>query len=180
VNALYYAFGACDHPQTQLYLVLQTVERAAEFIATEKKQGKLRDAKITEIVEVESRNSPAEAVEEVFSLLPRKKYSADQKRFLSDHAGTREELDRVMQLTFAYARKHADHQSFLQTARRLICLKATQNAHDVKFPSAIFENYELVSPQWRPHILAASVHWLHGTQMPDNPAVVAAREALRT
>ena len=84
------------------------------------------------------------------------------------------------EFTFAYARKHANHQAFLQTARRQVCLKATQNAHDVKFPSAIFENYELVSPQWRPHFLAASVRWLHGTQMPDNQAVVAAREALRT
>jgi hypothetical protein len=179
-NALAYAFGACKDAQTQLYLVLQAVERAAEFINTEKKRNRLRDMRITEITDIESPDSPEKAVDAIFSQQLVKKYDAEQKRYFSDHAGTREDLDRIMRLTLAFARKHADHRPFLHTARRLVCLKATQNAHDVKFPSAIFENYELASPRWRPYLLAASVHWLHGTKMPDNPAVLSARDALRT
>jgi hypothetical protein len=178
-NALAYAFGACGESQTQFYLLLQAVERAAEFIDTEKNRNRLRDLKLIEITDVESPASPKQAVEEIFSQQLVKRYDADQKRFLSDHAGTREEMDRVMRLTLAFARKHANHRPFLETARRLVCLKATQNAHDVKFPSAIFENYELAGRQWRPYLLAASVHWLHGVKMPDNPAVLSARDALR-
>jgi len=118
-------------------------------------------------------------VEEIFSQQLAKKYDVQRKRFFSDHDGTREEMDRIMRLTLGFARKHVDHQPFLHTARRLVCLKATENAHDVKFPAAILENYELTSPQWRPYLLAASMHWLHGTKMPDNPAVLSARDALR-
>jgi hypothetical protein len=41
---------------------------------------------------------------------------------------------------------------------------------------AIFENYEHVSAEWRPHLLAASVHVLQGTRMEDSPRLLQARE----
>ena len=85
--------------------------------------------------------------------------------------------DKAMELTYALARKHA-HGPFFQTARRLMCRKA-DDAHDWKFPVAVFENYEHVSPEWRPHLLAAAVHVLQGPRMEDSPAFLQAREELR-
>jgi len=63
--------------------------------------------------------------------------------------------------------------------KKLICLKSTREVHGFKFPVAVFENYEHVSPEWKPNLLAASVHHLHGTQMDDAPTVAEAREELR-
>jgi hypothetical protein len=60
-----------------------------------------------------------------------------------------------------------------------MCWKSTPDPHEYKFLAAILEEAELASPQWRPHILAASVHFLHGRQSPDFPAVQQAREALK-
>lgn len=171
-NALRFAFEACDDPQTRLCILLQAVAWASGFIDVEKRAGYLREMKITEVTEVDAPDSPEKAIEEIFSLQPQR------SRISSGKAGTREDMDKATQLTFAFAKRYADHRSFLMAARRLVCLKSTVDAHDFKFPTAIFENYRLVSPQWRPHLLAASTHWLHGVQQPDNPAVREAREAL--
>ena len=83
-----------------------------------------------------------------------------------------------MQLTYALARRTPDHRLFLQTARQLLCLKSTREVHDFKFPVACFEHYQHVNPEWKPNLLAASVHYLHGTRMENAPAVQEAREAL--
>ena len=45
---------------------------------------------------------------------------------------------------------------------------------------AAFENYQYLSPEWRPNFLAGSIFLLNGTQMEDNLAVQEAREALRS
>ena len=83
-----------------------------------------------------------------------------------------------MQLTYSLAQRNSDHHLFLQTARRLLCLKSTREVHDIKYPVALFEHYQHVSPEWKPNILAASAHYLHGTRMDDCEAVREAREAL--
>ncbi len=77
------------------------------------------------------------------------------------------------------AQQHSD-QAFLRTAQKLLCLKNGIDAHHLKFSIAAFENYQHVSPKWRPNCLAASVFVLQGTQMEDNHAVAQAREALRS
>ena len=55
---------------------------------------------------------------------------------------------------------------------------ATLETHEYKLPAALFEDVHQISPEWRPHVLAASAKWLHGSQSNDNPAVAEAREAL--
>jgi hypothetical protein len=69
-------------------------------------------------------------------------------------------------------------QAFQKAARTLVCSKASLDPHDIKYPAAAFEDAARVSPEWRPHLLAASVHALHGSKSPDTPALVQAREAL--
>jgi hypothetical protein len=84
-----------------------------------------------------------------------------------------------MQLTYALAKRTKVHGLFLQTAKRLLCWKSTEEVHDFKFPVACLEHYHYGSPEWKPNLLAASVHYLHGTRMEDSPVVREAREALR-
>jgi hypothetical protein len=45
------------------------------------------------------------------------------------------------------------------------------NAHEMKYPIAMFEEYRRVSPEWRPHLLAATSVFLQGTNSENNPAV---------
>jgi hypothetical protein len=67
---------------------------------------------------------------------------------------------------------------FVQTAHSWLCRKASNDTHEYKFLAAILEDAGLVSPEWRPHLLAASVHYFHGDRSPDNPVIQQVREAL--
>jgi hypothetical protein len=58
-------------------------------------------------------------------------------------------------------------------------MKASWNPHDIKFPVAMFEDYDLVSPEWRPHRLAATTFSFLGTGEPDTELMKQVREALR-
>src|SRR5690606_38455285 len=64
-----------------------------------------------------------------------------------------------------------------QAARRLIFLKG-RNSHDYKFSSAVFEDYEALSPPWRDRLLASSVYYLKGSGDSDNTLVSRIRQAL--
>jgi hypothetical protein len=57
-------------------------------------------------------------------------------------------------------------------------MQLSVDSHEFKLPAALFEDYELVSPAWQARLLAASVHWLHGSQSDDSPVIQQAREAL--
>ena len=68
---------------------------------------------------------------------------------------------------------------FVQTAHSWLCQKASDDHHEYKFLAAILEDAALVSPNFQPHLLAASVHDFHGDRSPDHPVVQQAREALQ-
>lgn len=97
----------------------------------------------------------------------------------------RSQVDTAARLAFSLARHGAKAgdatvvRPFFRTARRLLRHKSSFDAHDLKAPIAFFENVQCISPEWRPHLIAASVHNLHGTQMDDNPIVAEARAALQ-
>jgi hypothetical protein len=71
-------------------------------------------------------------------------------------------------------------QAVAMTCNFLAIPRDDGHLNDFKFPVAALENYQYLSPQWRPNFLAASVFLLHGTQMEDNSAVQEARETLRS
>lgn len=171
-NALHFAFRTVTAADTQLYVLMEAVEWTTTFLRSEREQDELRDLRITEIAQIDAPPTVPEAVEEIFGMLP-------PRRFFDFARSPRAVQDRAMQLTYAMARKTPDHQHFLQTARRLLCLKSTREVHDFKYPVALFEHYQYASPEWKPNLLAASVHHLHGTQMEDSPTVQQAREELR-
>jgi hypothetical protein len=141
-------------------------------LRSEAQRDPLRNLWITDIAETDTPPTDAEAVAAIFRLLP-------PRRFFDFARSPRAEQDRAMQLTYALARRTPDHRLFLQTASRLLCWKSTEEVHDFKFPVACLEHYQYASPEWRPNLLAASVHYLHGTRMEDSLAVREARDALR-
>jgi hypothetical protein len=61
----------------------------------------------------------------------------------------------------------------------LLPAKADTDPHRIKFATAMFENYRLVSPAWRPHLVAAATYSFLGADAPDTPAIQRIREALK-
>jgi hypothetical protein len=125
-------------------------------------------------------DSTADAITEIFAKLPERHYrwdATDRQAVL--RYGTRADADEACRMVFALARERPGAVPlFVQTALSWLCRKASNDTHEYKFLAAILENAEKVSPQWRPHLLAASVHYFHGSQSPDNPVIQQVREAL--
>jgi len=160
-NALHYAFRHCVGGETRLLLLLQAVAWVTDFMRIEAGRDMLRDLSITEIPAEPLPPTPEAAVEEIFSLLP-------PRHFGQENLEHRADQDRASRLAFALGAEHPRSPLFLRAARAYTARKATLNAHDYKFPVAIFEDLNQVSRGWRPHLMAASIHYLHGEQMEDN------------
>ena len=181
-NALRFAFDECGDSNIRMYTLLAAVAWATKFYQAERKTSEgrpwLRDLKITDLPVREFDERPEDVVAEIFALQPKRRHDESQKEILTGREGVREDQDKIAELAFTYATKYSDHSPYFQAARLLTSLKSTQDAHDVKFPAALFENYGLANPKWRPHLIAASTHYMHGTQMQDNPAVLEAKTLL--
>jgi len=81
---------------------------------------------------------------------------------------------------FALAQADESNVSVLfRSAARLLSVKADTDPHRIKFATAMFENYRLVSPPWRPHLAAAATYSFLGSDAPDTPAILRIREALK-
>jgi hypothetical protein len=163
-NALHFAFRTVTDLTTRLYILLESVEWSTSFLQRELARGSLRDVSITDIPAVEPPRSTPETLEEIFALLP-------PRRFFDFSRSPRVDQDRAMAIAYALACKEKDHNSFFKEARRLLCLKSTREVHDYKYPIAAFEHYQHASPEWKPNLLAASVHYLHGTTMEDSAVI---------
>ncbi len=177
-QALRVAFDQSDHPETRLYTLLQAVAWAANFFSVGRERSKLRPIKITEVPQVEISTTAEETVRAIFETQPRQKFSHETGLRSRGIHGKREEMDKASQMAFAFGKQHKDHSMFLNTARLMTSVKSTPNAHDIKFPAAVFDTYRQISSIWRPHILAASMHHMHSSRMNDNPATTKARELL--
>ena len=163
-NALRYAFRHSGNSDTRLLILLQAIawqiqhrrrklETDAEFQA--------RDFNIEELSGSTIAEDAGTASEEILATL------------------TAQPQDAARQ-AFTLAQQGHKAQFFKSAALRLVPAKATPDAHDIKFPVSIFEDYEAVSPQWRPHLLATSVYWLQGSDKDDSTMIQQAREAART
>ena len=114
---------------------------------------------------------------EIFDLLPARSFVYGNQSF---RYGKREAADEACRKAFVLAQERPEALPlFVQEANRWLCRKSSYDHHDYKFVAAILEDVDWVSPQWQPHLLAASVHWFHGKQSPDHPAVQQAREAIK-
>ena len=182
VNALHHAFGTALSSRTRLLNLLQAVAWVGDFIQVHLGGKSPGGNKPTDLNGARLPGSAAEAVNEVFAQLPPHLYTYDPKtRKGSGHdlvnlAARAEPIRQV----YALVTKEPDAVAlYLQAARSWLAVKATVDAHEYKLPVALFEDWERVSPEWRPRVLAVSARWLHGKQSADSPLIRQAREALQ-
>lgn len=178
-NALHYAFRTCTTPRTRLLALLQAVAWAAGRTGGD--LADLRDVQITELPAASVPAGAEEAVAEVFALLPCRTYRWDAlgKKAVLGY-GKRDGADEACRKVFVLAGERPEVMPlFERAAHSWLCRKANDDAHEYKFLAAILEDAACVSPAWRPHLLAAAVHYFHGEQTPDNPVSQQVQEALR-
>jgi hypothetical protein len=156
-NALHHAFRTSGNPQSRLVLTLQ----ALAWMDLYRKSRKDSIETPTHIAELEGfavADEPDVAVEAILV--------------------TRGERPRdAAQMAFSFAGRHSA-ELLLAPARRLLPLKSSGDPHDLKFPVAIFEDLQWVSPMWRPHLLAAAVYSFRESTAPDNPGMEKIKEAI--
>jgi hypothetical protein len=180
-NAMHYAFRTATVPATRLLVLLQALAWASDKTGGDLAGGGLRDLSITELPAIKLPASSEEAITEIFAQLPARHYRWDTKRGAVLTYGTRADADEACRKVFVLAKERASAVPlFVQTAHSWLGRKASNDTHEYKFLAAILEDVGCVSPEWRPHLLAASVHYFHGEQSPDNPVIQQVREALRT
>jgi hypothetical protein len=158
-NALHYAFRTASNPETRLLLLLHGVAWMGRFREQMRSRGKLGSVKITELPAETASDDEAKAAADVLELVGKDTPAAAAR-------------------AFALAQKHPQPDTYSKMARRLIFRKGT-DAHHYKYAAAIFEDYGLVSPAWRPHMLATSVYYLRGAHDPDSKLMTRAVEAVR-
>lgn len=179
-NAMHYAFRTATVPATRLLVLLQAIAWATDKTGGDRASGALRDLSITDLPASKLSASSEDAVADIFALLPTRHYRWDKSRGAVLTYGTRADADEACRKVFVLARERPSAVPlFVQTAHSWLCRKASNDTHEYKFLAAILEDVGWVSPEWRPHLVAASVHYFHGNQSPDNPVIQQAREALR-
>jgi hypothetical protein len=172
-NALRYGFDLVDDPQSRLLNLLQAAGVVSDFYVRHvKKEGNLREMSLLDLKS--SAGKATDTIREVFESLP---YKA--RDHFEPKPGEREATDQACRMAFELLRHENNHAAFMQTARSFLCVKASLDPHDIKFPAAIFEDAFAVSTEWRPYLLASSVHSLHGSKSADTSVLVQVRAALK-
>jgi hypothetical protein len=178
-NAMHYAFHTAIDPATRLLVLLQAITWAADKTGGDLAGGALRDLSVTDLPPIGLPASSEDAVAGIFAQLPKRHYRWDTKDGAVLTYGMRADADEACRRVFVLAKERPGAVPlFVQTAYSWLCRKASNDAHEYKFLAAILEDVARVSPEWRPHLLAASVHYFHGDQSPDNPVIQQVREAL--
>src|SRR5262245_12493954 len=156
-NALHYAFRASGREDTRLLLTLQAVAWM-DLFRKGVVRGKclVRPVDITALTGAKLPEQPEAAIDAILSA-----------RTAQPHEAAR--------MAFSFAQGHHP-EPLLRSARRLLPTKSSGDPHDIKFPVAIFEDLDLLSPGWRPHLLAAGAFSFWGSERPDLPVMQQVRE----
>jgi len=172
-NALRYGFETCADDRVRFLLLLQAIPLIGDlFIHEGRKEDDLRPLDLAELQV--SASGKRLSMDDIFAILPTK--MAEPRE--DDRGASRDRSDEACRAAFALLQSEDGQAHFQQYARSLLCRKATDNPHDFKYPVAAFEDVSLVSPDWRPYLLAASVHALHGVASPDAKVLIQAKAAL--
>ena len=171
-NALRYGFNLVDDPQMKLVNLLQGAGVICDFYVRHvSKEGNLRDTSLLDLKN--SAGKTKGTIRDVFELLPFK-----AKAYFGENADERAASDEACRMAFNLLGDANNHAAFMQTARSFLCVKASLDPHDIKYPAAAFEEAYYVSAEWRPYLLASSVHALHGSRSSDTPVLVQVRDTL--
>lgn len=159
-NALHYAYMASTDPQVRYLLVLQAVGWMGQFRKwAGARPENLRAFPITGLEPSAEAAQLDRTLEETFAGIP-------------------SNLDASAARVFRLAGDLPARQAFLSAALRLTSAKANE-VHYYKYLAALIEDIPLMSPEWQPHLLAATVYYVKGSNDPEPAAMKRAREALR-
>lgn len=159
-NALHYAFRASSQAHTRLLVTLQALAWMDLF-----RRGIVDGKHLVEELDITQLEGPAVDGD------PEAAIAA----ILAARTATPREASRM---TFSFAQRHSTAELW-SAATRLIPSKCSGDPHDLKFPVAVYEDYQLVSPAWRPHVMAAAAQSFWGSERPDLPVIEQVREAVR-
>lgn len=162
-NALHHAFSACLDSRARYLTMLQAVSWTTEFMIEAKSRDGMREGDVATMVPTDLTGTTEETIEELLAALP-------PRIFLKKEDDRTGQL-RAAELTFALTQSQDGARQFIQAAQHGMARRLSLNAHEMKYPIAMFEECRRVSPQWRPHLLAATSVFLQGTNSPNNPAV---------
>ena len=169
-NALRCGFDCSDDDRVRLLILLQSIGGLGnQFVLPNEKDGQLRGMNLLDRKADDTRDSAS--IGDVFAMLPNKTKDPSPE----EAEAYRKVSDEACRMSFALLQKLANQVAFKQAARSLLCVKATRDAHDLKYPVAAFEDTGLANPEWRPYLLASSVHALHGTASSDSTALIQAK-----
>jgi hypothetical protein len=155
-NALHFAFQACGDDATRRMLLLQNVAFLPLFREQMQRRGGVRELTIDSIQPAgdSGQLTPASILAEL----------------------SRDDLSAAGQ-TLAFAKTPGGAGKLIDAARVMVFLKGN-DAHDYKYSSAVLEDYDHVSAEWRDIYLASNVFILCGAGQPDNALVARTRAAL--
>ena len=94
-------------------------------------------------------------------------------------AGIPSNLDASAGRVFRLAADPAARREYLAAAMRLTLAKAGE-VHYYKYLAALIEDVPLMSAEWQPHMLAATVFYVKGANDPETAPMRRAREVLGT
>jgi len=170
-DALRFGFDCSADDRARLLMMLQAIAMLDEiFITPAEREGQLRNLNL---VELQAEAPDGIDMAGVFRLLPKKGFLYEQKS-----EEERKGSDRACMAAFALLNNPENVRPFLRAARGLICVKASVDPHDMKYPAAAFDDAFAASREWLPYLLAATVHALHGPSSADSKSLVMARDAL--
>lgn len=162
-NALHHVFTTCLDSRTRYLTMLQALSWGTEFMLDAKARDGLLSGDAAAMQPIELAGDKQDTLQEFLAALPARR---SQERG-DDRTGQL----KAAELTFALAQTRAGANAFIQAAQHAMTRRLTINAHEMKYPIAMFEEYRRVSLVWRPHLLAATSVFLQGTNSPANPAV---------
>ncbi len=160
-NAMRYAFEVSARPENRLLLLLQGLSWMEGFQMFDQRA-------ITDLTSLEISETSEDAAAEILGGGNGQPGAA---------GGGRHEAARK---AFRFAQKFPDSDVLFRAAARLLPAKAGRDVHNVKFPVAMFENYRWISPEWRPHFMAAASYTFLGADAPDSQVIERVREAIKT
>ena len=157
LNALRYAYDMAAGRQNRLLLLLQGLAWMGQFgTFMGRAQGGLGPQQITAVPAVDIPAASTEALRSIFETLAKDPSQAAAQ-------------------AHAFASRGGDLNAFGTLAKGLVVRKQS-DAHHYKYSTAVFEDLALVSPEWRPHLLATSVYYLRGLSVPDDQPLQALRD----
>ena len=155
-NALRYAFAETTDDETRRLMLLQNVAFVPLFRNAMTIRGKVGDVRI-DTLEPASVTAGAGSVKEILDEISSNRPMAAQK-------------------LLGYLSNNPEPQELIDAARLMVFFKGT-NSHDYKYSSAVFEDFQHVSPEWRNRFLASSAYQLRGSMDKENPLVPRTRAA---